>query len=635
MQREDIVLSRSLRWALLPSGCLVFLGALIFIFEPHAVAASGGGGFGQILDTSTLAQNVPAVRAPVVTPNPASTILPTDVLPLPQVQNRLSFAENLQLRILQRLPSRFYFTSSTEVTGRYETNPFQFPTKRRLERELQPSLSQINQLSVLSQQQLRHELSLPGSSQAIFRILPNVTAGFTLTPHTRVFGNYFMIHDSLQQSTRLNTVINSIAYGVQQDIPLGSRANLQAEIQFRELYQSHGKGSSRNGSILDTRRNFDYLPGLTLSYVVTPRTVAFINALIQIRGKEYFQAPTREFDPFYTWGMLHQRGGWSFSASTTFVQNFREQFPYATIRQNNYSFISDFEVARRLFRQVPGLQAFVRAEPIWNFHSRYRPGLSGMDFRLFYGMRLALTKPSLTAGLEQLKQQIEEQEGEPSKPPGSTNKPSAFLQPYQVVAAAQQPIHGFIFATPTQGQSDHLVLTHGTGEDSSRVADLADEGEMSIKTVLPGTANSAPHLEASTPPTASTHSGVPAEMEATAQELGRLRLDSSVQELSEQSIAHLADQIAQQPAKKLAKRLGTQQSTGAGITPDADIRMEIRQPAPGIATTNAPEHMDLRPLIPESNASAIERAAWLHLRAPNDTSMPEDPGNHPVVFMRM
>src|SRR5205823_2105952 len=67
-----------------------------------------------------------------------STILPTDVLPLPAAQERMSFGENLQLRLLQRLPAKFYFNTSVESSFRYETNIFQFPHKRQLLPQLVP-----------------------------------------------------------------------------------------------------------------------------------------------------------------------------------------------------------------------------------------------------------------------------------------------------------------------------------------------------------------------------------------------------------------------------------------------------------------------------------------------------------------
>lgn len=535
---------------------------------------------------SAFGQAAPLPTEHITTPtiNPATTILPTDVLPLPTIQNRMSFGENLQLRILQKLPSRFYFTSSTETTFRYETNPFQYPTRRRMARELSGSLAVFNQLNTIQQQSITRQLNLPGMSQQIFRILPNVTAGFTLTPHTRVFGNYFMIHDSLMRSTRLNTVINSIAYGVQQDIPLGQRANLQAEIQFRELYQSHGKGAGLNGTILDTRRNFDYLPGLTLSYVVTPRTVAFINALIQIRGKEYFQAPTREFDPFYTWGMLHQRGGWSFSASTTFVQNFREQFHYATIRQNNYSFISDFEVARRLFRQVPGLQAFVRAEPIWNFHSRYRPGLSGMDFRLFYGIRVALSKPALTSALDSLRRQLEEQEV-PAPGPGTGPKPSAYLQPEELIANSPQPIHGFLAdATATAQDSSTRVLTAKDEQQepvlvpaAAHVEEQANEYTQSPATQV--TLGDEPEIKTLQPLPTSDRQTASERMQAP--EIASSEADESIA-TKPQAIAPASAKQSKHAASSHAKAKTTGKSAAhkmATTHKDNSLRMFLQQPA--------------------------------------------------------
>jgi hypothetical protein len=379
---------------------------------------------------STSTPSVPRINTPAVAPS--TTILPTDVLPLPSVQNRLTFGENFQLRILQRLPARFYFTGSAEGSFRYETNVFQFPTKRALLRQLPPP-QQIQQLPANQRAQISNILSFVGAEDIVFRVLPNVTGGITLNPRTRIFANYFMISDTLAKHKRLDTVIHSYAGGIQRDIPLGQRANLQAEFQFRELNQTHQQSV------------FDFLPGLTLSYVVTPRVVVFANALLQMRGKKYFQAPTKEIDPFYTWGGLYQRNGWNFSATSTLVQNFREPFRgNATIPVNNYAFILDFEVGRRLIKQLPGLQAFVRAEPIFNFASHNRPGLAGTDFRLFWGLRMAVSKPSLTAGLEQLKQQIEEQEGDPPEPQQQQTKPSAFLMPYEVVANSTQPIHGML-----------------------------------------------------------------------------------------------------------------------------------------------------------------------------------------------
>lgn len=381
---------------------------------------------------------------------PSSTIIPTDTLPLPAVQNRLSFAENLQLRILQKLPARFYFNSTCEVSTRYETNPFQFPKKRSLLHQLPPP-GIIRILNSFQQAQINDIIGLANNDDVVFRVLPNVTGGWTLTPRTRLYCNYFMIRDQLARNVRLNTVIHSIGGGIQQDIPITSRGNLQAEFQFRELYQLHQQSV------------FDFLPGLTFSYVLTPRVVLFANALLQLRSKAFFQAPTKEIDPFYTWGGLYQRNGWTFSASSTFVQNFREPFRgNASIPVNNYSFICDFEISRRILKELPGLQAFVRAEPIYNFKSHNRPGLAGMDFRMFFGMRMALAKPALTSALEQLRQQLEEQEAVPPTPEEKKGpKPSAFVEPHQVIASSPQPIHGYL---DEKGIENDIASTEGISD---------------------------------------------------------------------------------------------------------------------------------------------------------------------------
>jgi hypothetical protein len=273
----------------------------------------------------------------------------------------------------------------------------------------------------------------------VFRALPNVPGGRTHTPNTRVYGTFFTIRDSLFRSIQLNTDIYSYGWGVQHDIPAGRRGNILADLQFRELNQMHQHSV------------FDFLPGLTGSYVVTPRTVAFVSTLLQIRGRKYFQALTRELDPFYTVGMLHQRGRWSFSMTSTFVQSFRAQFGHESLLPvNNYSIISDFEISRRLTARLP-VQAFVRAEPIWNMHSHNHPGLAGTDFRIYYGLRLAVSKPALTSAMQQLERQIEEQERQdPSTSPQSpSGKPSAMIMPYELAASGQQTIHGPLLEAST------------------------------------------------------------------------------------------------------------------------------------------------------------------------------------------
>lgn len=386
-----------------------------------------------------------------VDPNP-TTIIPTDVVPLAGNEERQTFSENLQLRIMQRLPAKFYFNANTDATFRIETNVFQTPTKRSVINN-----SNFAALDFAGKVRVLESLRLVSQEDQVFRVLPNITAGWAFTPHTRAYANYFLIRDSLFHHPILNTTIQSVGGGVQHDIPIGRKANLQFDLQARELFQT------------DRPALFDYLPNVTLSYLVSPRTVAFASTLLQMRGRHPFAAPTAEIDPFYTFGFVHQRRGWIFTNTATFLQNFREPFRQnAIIPINNYTWVLDFEVARQISRKFPGLYAFIRAEPIYNFKSQGVFGLSGMDFRLFYGIRLQLAKAALTTTLKQIREQLEDQEAEPPPPrirPLQSNKGRSQterlactrdgahppgkraryeLMPYEITAASPQPMHGFI-----------------------------------------------------------------------------------------------------------------------------------------------------------------------------------------------
>lgn len=457
------------------------------IFRKRSVVCSGSGfdwrgvllchvlalSVSPLLALSAMAQTTPSIPASsnVRSDNlGGTTILPTDVVPLADRDAyKTPFGELMQLKLMQRLPSQLYFSSSVEVTGRNETNPFQFPLKRTLLSQL-PKPAIWRQLNEFQQADLYNILGQVARNNMIFRALPNVSGGWALTPHTRLFTNYFMIRDQLAHSMRLNTVIESWALGLQHDMPVGAKGSLQFEIQGRELWQLHQQSV------------FDFLPGITASYIATPRTVIFVNALVQARGKAPLQAPTKELDPFFTWGGLYQKNGWTFSASSTFVQNFREPFHHnATIPKNSYVIISDYEIARRIVKQYPGLQAFMRVEPIWNFHSHSIPSLSGMDFRLFFGMRFAMAKPALTTTLQQIREQLKQDGGE-TPSPSEKGKPSASNPPEELISLNPQPIHGFLakdsLAETCQNPYGEMpVIAEDTDENgnSTLVADAPDK----------------------------------------------------------------------------------------------------------------------------------------------------------------
>ena len=229
------------------------------------------------------------------------------------------------------------------------------------------------------------------------------------------------MRDKLARFNTLNTFINQAGAGIEHSIPLGKRANLEVQFMARELWQANSDPV------------FDYLPSTTLTYQVRSNTVAYLNALGQFRSLHFFGGVDREIDPFFTVGALHQRGPWSFSANMTYLNNFRRGFKDASLQLNSQTIICDFEIAKQLFKKIPGFQGFLRAEPVYNFGTDNTPGLAGMDFRFFYGVRGAVSKPPLIGTMQLLKQRYQQDpsskqqdpnKGKNKNPKGNTTSPS-------------------------------------------------------------------------------------------------------------------------------------------------------------------------------------------------------------------
>lgn len=350
-----------------------------------------------------------------------STVLPTDVVPLPLAEERRAIGESMKLRLWQKLPARFYLNASCETSGRFETNVFQFPTKRTILNGATFNRG-VTFGSLSGEDQLALGALVNRSSQHdnVFRVVPNITAGWSLTPSTRIYGNYFYLRDKLARFNTLNTYINQVALGVEQDLPLNKiNKRLGGEVQFqvRELFQANSDPV------------FDYMPSATITCRVRPDTVAYFNALGQFRSLKFFGGVDREISPFFTLGALHQRGPWSFSANMTYLTSFRRGFKDAALDVNSQTIICDFEVAKQLFKKIPGFQGFLRAEPVYNFGTDNLPGLAGMDFRFFYGVRGAVSKPSLIGITSQLKQRYQQdprsKQPDPNKAKGKTKDPKS------------------------------------------------------------------------------------------------------------------------------------------------------------------------------------------------------------------
>ncbi len=291
--------------------------------------------------------------------------LPTDLTPLIFSGERGLLSHELKYKLLRNLPSRLWFNTSTEVSQRLETNPI---------------------FSIHAH-----------TGDYVFRTLPNVTVGYNVLNNTGVYVNYFVIKDVYAREGTLGVpTTQSLALGVQQKLYSGRKTSAQFDFQARELWQSKGI------------RQFDFLPSISITRSLRPNVVAFGSTVLQLRGRNYFVAPTREIDPFYSAGILIRHGMWNFIFSDTFVTNFRHPpFPNPVPRHGNVSMIAGFEVNRPVSnRYLPGLIAFVRTEPVWDWRGNNITGLSGFDFRLFGGVRFAASKRAYNQDEEAIRRMI-------------------------------------------------------------------------------------------------------------------------------------------------------------------------------------------------------------------------------------
>lgn len=371
---------------------------------------------------------------------PSPTIIPTDVTPIPIGQERELIRPGYRFYLMQKLPRRMWLNATVEASQRFESNVFF--TTRDPQRDY------------------------------VFRALPNITVGYNILPHTSVYANYFVIKDVFANNGILtNPTTQSVSGGLRHEIPVSNRTNIQLDYQIRELWQAAGL------------RQADMIPAITATHVFNPRLIGFANIQLQMRSRNIFQGPTREIDPFYTIGLLYRWKQWTFTATDTFVSNFRQSD--AIPNQGNLAMIADFEAARPLSKKLPGVVGFVRAEPIWNWESNSRPGLSGFDFRLFSGIRVSVSKPSYFAEFNKLRQQIQMNENNsapraprkiptstsPNAPaPGATPVPDPTLNP-DPNAIPGSPDSGVPPLVPPILPPNTMNTPDGTGNSAGPVTD--------------------------------------------------------------------------------------------------------------------------------------------------------------------
>lgn len=352
-------------------------------------------------------------------PNP--TIIPTDVTPIGIGQEREMVRPGPTYYLLQKLPPKMWFNGSVEASQRLETNVF-FTTN-------------------------------DPKQDYVFRVQPNITLGYKFLPRTSVYANWFLIKDVFAVNNVLTSpTFQSVSGGLQHDIPIKSRSNLQFNYQIRELWQNAGL------------RQADMIPGVTFTHAFTPKFIGFSNLQLQMRSRNIFQGPTREIDPFYTVGALYRWKSWVFLATNTFVTNFRQ--PDAIPPQGNFAMIADFEASRPILKKYPNVQAFVRAEPIWNWNSNRTPGLSGFDFRLFTGVRLTASKSAYEANLSKMRRMLQEEDSSTRTPATKKKAPRGNSSGSNNKAPQSSNTNATSSSAPTQNDASTTEKQDSTGTDS-------------------------------------------------------------------------------------------------------------------------------------------------------------------------
>ncbi len=322
------------------------------------------------------------------------SLTPVDMTPVNINREQQLLRPGYTYYLFQNLPNRLWFNVSAETSQRYESNVFYSRTRY--------------------------------ISDYVYRILPNVSLGYETFKKVSIYCNYFVIKDVFVGHHQLTfPTTQSLAGGLRRDFTISPLTNLQLDFQARELWQT------------THLQQADLIPGMTLTRFVTPRLIVYANLLLQLRGANYFVAPTREIDPFYTLGGLYTKGSWMFTAVGTLVTNFRHPpFNDAIPNQSNNSIICDFEVSHPV-PKLPNLVGFVRAEPIFNWNGNGVQGISGMDFRLFSGVRMTLSKPTYNASINNLKQQLKDLNVNQIDPSSGMLEPPARSEPHSKLTPAE------------------------------------------------------------------------------------------------------------------------------------------------------------------------------------------------------
>ncbi|MBP6592873.1 MAG: hypothetical protein KA255_07625, partial [Candidatus Obscuribacter sp.] len=260
---------------------------------PLAVAAppavSGDTPLSQTLEASAQKPDQTIADAPraIAQGRPISRdndFVPIDLTPvrLPERVSTFNNYENFKAQALYKLPGRVFFNASVENSLRFEANTFQTN---------------------------RHYLS-----DMIYRVLPNVTAGYALTKKTRVAANYFFFRDQYDlRASRLSRNIHSVGGRIDHDIPINEKTMLSVGVFSRALFIQ-----TANAPNIDF---YDIIPSATITRRAGMNGVVYGSVLGQLRFRDPF-SNFQEGDQFYSLGGIWRKGAWSFLGDSTLVTNF-------------------------------------------------------------------------------------------------------------------------------------------------------------------------------------------------------------------------------------------------------------------------------------------------------------------------
>lgn len=300
-----------------------------------------------------------SMSSPVVLPNTAHQLLAEgapeppqqfDLTPVRLPERGSAFApmQNFKTSALYYLPAKMFLDVSVENSLRLETNVLQ---RRNRERQ-----------------------------DAVYRVLPNVTLGYSFNRTTRLSTNFFYFRDQYFNNSRISRDIASIGIQGAHDFVLTPKTTLTTSFFARQLYisQSHNL--------------LDLIPGATVFHRVGRSGGVYGSVLGQLRWSGFLK-DWQEGDQFYSVGALYRTPNWTLVWDNTLIDNFGRPGLRGGVA-TNHQIIMSMEAARKVSSRLP-LVAFVRAQPIFNIGQEMRQGYAGFNFRIFGGIRAEISKPAI------------------------------------------------------------------------------------------------------------------------------------------------------------------------------------------------------------------------------------------------